>query len=375
MKTNFFLILFFTLVFFSVALHGAWTVKQLTDGSGSFSPAIAVSGSNVYVVWGAASSGNTGVYFKRSSDGGASWGAAKLLTNNPSNSSVYPAIAASGSNVYVAWQDDCTGAWQIYFKRSANNGVSWGTKKKLTNSYGTPGYQAIAASGSNVYVAWQDDSTLNDEICFRRSTDTGANWDAKKRLTNNAGVSERPAIAASGSNVYVAWYDDSPGNDEIYFRRSTDKGATWLAAKRLTYTGAYSMRPAIAASGSNVYMAWDDSSTGDFEIYFKKSIDSGASWGANKQLTDNSGASSHPAIAVNSANVCVAWHDDCSGTYDVYCKRSTDGGASWQANELPIYNPGFSQFPDIAVSSSKVHVAWEDDTPGNDEVFVAYSPL
>ena len=34
-------------------------------------------------------------------------------------------------------------------------------------------------------------------------------------------------IAASGDNVYVTWWDNKIGNWEIYFRASTDNGATF----------------------------------------------------------------------------------------------------------------------------------------------------
>ena len=32
------------------------------------------------------------------------------------------------------------------------------------------------------------------------------------------GHSDLPAIAASGSNVYVVWFDNTPGNFEIFLR-------------------------------------------------------------------------------------------------------------------------------------------------------------
>ncbi|MGH9911319.1 MAG: hypothetical protein ACRD5E_04815 [Nitrososphaeraceae archaeon] len=40
-------------------------------------------------------------------------------------------------------------------------------------------------------------------------------------------MSDRPALAASGSYVYVAWTDDTPGNQEILYRKSVDSGSTF----------------------------------------------------------------------------------------------------------------------------------------------------
>ncbi|MFQ5465006.1 MAG: fibronectin type III domain-containing protein, partial [Thermodesulfobacteriota bacterium] len=48
-------------------------------------------------------------------------------------------------------------------------------------------------------------------------------------------------------NVYLAWQDDTPGNSEIYLKRSTDGGNTWTW-KRMSYSSGISSSPSIAVS-------------------------------------------------------------------------------------------------------------------------------
>ena len=44
-------------------------------------------------------------------------------------------------------------------------------------------------------------------------------------LSYNNGSSFNPQLVATGdSNVYVVWEDDTPGNSDIFFSRSTDGG-------------------------------------------------------------------------------------------------------------------------------------------------------
>ncbi len=71
---------------------------------------------------------------------------------------------------------------------------------------------AIAASGNNVYVVWYDDSLGNDDILYRRSTDGGFSFSGIVNLSNNPGGSYYPAIASSANKVYVVWHDSTPGN-------------------------------------------------------------------------------------------------------------------------------------------------------------------
>ncbi len=51
--------------------------------------------------------------------------------------------------------------------------------------------------------------------------------------------------AASGNNRFVAWYDNTPGNYEIFFRRSTDNGVTWKPTVNLSTNAGSSLVPQI----------------------------------------------------------------------------------------------------------------------------------
>ena len=105
-----------------------------------------------------------------------------------------------------------------------------------------------AVSGRNVYVVWSDDTPGNNEIFFKRSTDGGQTFENIQNLSNNAGSSGGPQIAASGKNVYVVWSDDTPGNVVILFKKSTDGGQTFEDALNLSDNAGLSQGPQIAIS-------------------------------------------------------------------------------------------------------------------------------
>jgi len=272
-------VVIFLLLFSAVAYVDTWkTNKQITNTLGdSKYPAIAVDGSNIYVAWQDNTPDllNEEIYFKRSVDGGVNWITNKRLTNNAGGNyeSQYPAIAVNGSNIYVVWTDSTPGNYEIYFRRSVDGGVTWKTDKNLTNNADDSRYPAIAVDGSNTYVVWQD-YTPAEEIYFKKSGDRGVTWTTYKRLTNTLDDSRYPAIAVDGSNIFVVWQDATPGNNEIYFKKSVDGGVTWAANKRLTNDELGSMYPSIAADGPNIYIVWQNFITfpPNFEIYFKKGV-------------------------------------------------------------------------------------------------------
>lgn len=350
----------------------SWIKRRLTKNAGvSRLSSMAVSGSNVHVVWQDDTPGNYEIYYRRSSDNGATWGKTKRLTKN-TGGSYWPSIAVSGKDIHVIWMDDTPGNDEIFYKRSLDNGASWSKQKRLTKNVGNSGYPSIAVSGSNIHVVWEDHTPGNLELYYKRSIDNGASWSKQRRLTRNAGGSARPAVAVFGSNVHVVWADSTPGNYEAFYKRSSDNGVTWGKQKRLTSTALTSISTAIAVSGNNIHVTWWVKGTA--EIYYKRSNDNGANWRKTKRLTNNVGASSSPAIDVSGGIVYVFWQDDTPGNYEIYYKRSSDSGATWAKQKRLTRNAGRSNNPDIVVSGGNVHVVWDDNTPGTEEVFYKRGP-
>ena len=79
----------------------------------------------------------------------------------------------------------------------------------------------------------------------------------------------------------------------------------------------------------------------------------------------------NPAIAVDpSGDLHVAWEDPTPGNWEIYYKQSTDGGSTWTTSQRLTWNSGSSSSAAIAVDSSgHLHVVWNDDTPGNSAIY------
>ena len=305
------------------------------------------------------------------------WYPAVRMTVN-AGVSAYPSVAcsASGQYVYLVWQDSTTGNYEIYFKRSTDYGANW-FATVITVTAGVSGYPKVAcsASGRYVYLVWQDSTTGNYEIYFKRSTDYGARWSAAIRMTVNAGASMYPSVACSstGAYVYLAWCDSTPGNYEIYLRRSSNFGAGWLPLQKTTNAGA-SMYPSVACSstGQYVYLVWQDTTYGNIEIFFNRSNNFGANFVFVK-ITANAGASMYPSVACRASGqyVYLVWQDTTPGNSEIYFRRSINYGVSWAAAVRMTVTSGVSAYPRVACSSTGVRVdlVWQDNTPGNYEIY------
>lgn len=180
----------------------------------------------------------------------------------------------------------------------------------------------IAVSGDNVYVTWWDNKTGNNEVFFARSTDNGKTFDTTINLSNATGASADNEISAQGDNVYVTWWDNKTGNWEVFSRASTDNGETFNDAVMLKALGTAKFKlippprdriaidSLVASSGDNQYVLWWDNRTGNHEVQFAKSADNGKTFGNTTNISDSPDMNSVGArIDAEGDNIYITWFD------------------------------------------------------------------
>ena len=183
-------------------------------------------------------------------------------------------------------------------------------------------------------------------------------------LSNNTGFSSNPQITTFGSNVYVVWRDNSSGNYDIYFSSSVDNGTTFNDIENLSNNDGRSDEPQIAAVGVNVYVVWRDNSSGKDQIYFKRSSDTGNSFNTTENLSNSNGSSTDPQITATGNNAYIIWSDTTTGNGDIYFKSSTDNGTSFSfPKNLSTNLDGPALFPQVEAMGNNVYVVWQDETP------------
>ncbi|MBI2906269.1 MAG: S8 family serine peptidase [Chloroflexi bacterium] len=243
---------------------GGWSATEnLSQNSGESSyPAVAAVGAgNVHVVWYDNTSGNTEILYRRWN--GSAWSTTENLSQN-SGRSEDPVVAADPrGNIHVVWDDNTSGNWEISYRRW--NGTAWSPVENLSQNGSPSAYPAVALDASgNMHVAWQDAY----EILYRRWN--GSAWSSTENLSQNSGESSYPAVAVDASgNVFVVWYDKTPGNTEILHRRWSRSESGWSTTVNLSQNAGRSEDPAVAADQrGNIHVVWDDNAAGNWDILY-----------------------------------------------------------------------------------------------------------
>lgn len=126
----------------------------------------------------------------------------------------------------------------------------------------------------------------------------------------------------------------------------------------------------IRAFDNNVLVFWTGSDTrGRHNLYYVQSIDYGSNFSKIVDISKNFNDSSNVETAFDGKNLYVAWQEGDSGNQEIFLRKSVDGGNTFGQIINVSDNEGISECPSISISNNKLHMVWEDDTLGNHEIF------
>jgi hypothetical protein len=331
---------------------------------------------------------NTGLFVITTTDG-VTWNTpspALIYGNNDSFYNTTLAIdnRASGKNagsLYIYWQYNNSinepyyeGIWGAY---SRDGGQTWSSPAEVSNAehYYAYGPNAKVASDGSIYVAFEfrpsNVMTSVRELYLSHSTDGGLTWGGDKMISgaptqyiggldfkgheltlsivhpdscNLLRINQYPTIAVSPTDpntVYAVWNDGRwdtpyiacsgvPGySSDIAFSKTTDGGNTWTAPMRINDdplgNSVDQFMPTVQVSpAGTVGVTWYDRrydpAHADYDLAYSESTDGGATWSANQRVSD---------VSSNADNL-----QDYKGISDIGIRKSLAYGpgyaiASW----------------------------------------------
>jgi hypothetical protein len=96
----------------------------------------------------------------------------------------------------------------------------------------------VATFENDVYVAWWTNKTGNDEVMYRVSSDAGKTFTDKINLSNTPNSDSNDVeISADEGKVVVTWWERSQSTNEPVIRISSDGGRTFGPILKLASDG------------------------------------------------------------------------------------------------------------------------------------------
>lgn len=181
------------------------------------------------------------IYYSRSSDGGVTWSAQRMLSNDDGRHSSFPCGDFTGTNsdtLVFAWRDSTSGPknWDVNIAVSTDGGDNWSAPKPLTSSplmQSDP--QVVVDKHGGFYLIFHEYSTncaggFCASVYFGYSSDAGQSWGTGFKKISPADVRShlcKSAYNAENDRFWAFWKDErdfdfTTGNPEadivgIYF--------------------------------------------------------------------------------------------------------------------------------------------------------------
>lgn len=339
----------------------------------------------------------------KSSDGGKTFGVATVVLAAPPGPQPYyvrPTLGVQarpgGDRVVVAaWGElvtsggpaDGAGERRLVTAVSNDGAATWSAPVDAS----APGEQVrepappVFGSDGTIYAAWRnrDNPPSPSNEIVGKSTDGGATW-TRNVAGGVTGLGQGPdggaqqlAIDKSNNNLYLVYQEKTPyGDQDIWFQKSTDGATTWSKPLRVnddpTGNGVRQHLPHISvAPNGRIDVVWIDhrnafpspvvpAPRGGVDVYYANSTDGGATFSANRRITDHTinqdmgligriGSYSWygPVVAsLGNDGVWFAWSDPRQGnvdtdTNDIYTAtlNLAGGDASPAIQALPKASP------------------------------------
>ncbi len=325
---------------------------NLSNNSGfSEHPQISVSNNSIFVVWvDNNESNNTEIMFTRSLDKGRSFTEPTNLSNTLTNSN-NAEISTFGNKVYVVWQEEeinnlhigknknseQKGDGKIFFRASLDEGNTFHDTLELMNNT-NDSFPKINSYNDYVYIVWNSEpkignkaSNTGEGLFFTKSQDNGKTFENITRLASeNYGEAQ---ISTFDKHVFIVWGGSQFSNlNNIYFVNSNDYGNSFTHPRSLfeNITNYKDMAQSDLrfvkhptnveiANSDKFFVVWQDSINPQNEdIFLDANVLINSPLGHIINLSNNTGISECPSIAISDQDIFVIWEDFTPKNHEIF---------------------------------------------------------
>lgn len=350
-------------VFYSHDGGNTWQQDTLTSPYGVYGDPVVVSdyeGNQYYFHLSDPSGNNWGsekfldrIVAQKSTDGGQTWSKGTYLGLNPPKDQDKHWAAADPltDRIHVTWTQfdkygsaDSSDQSHILYAYSKNSGETWSAARRINQFAGncldgdqtTEGAVPAVGPQGQLYVAWAYD----EKIYFDRlDSPEDTTWLQEDKI-----VAKQPG----------GWDIAIPG-----FDRANGMPVTVSDISFGPHRGA-------------IYVNWVDKRNGNYDVYFSKSTDKGDSWSAPRRINKDTGQADQfftwlACDPYTGFLYCVFYdrrHHLQSNATDVYYAYSQDGGDTWvnekisEESFIPDSNIFMGDYNHIDAYQNKVRPVW-----------------
>ncbi len=248
-----------------------------------------------------------------------------------------PSVAANTAaggppppNYLVVWMDNSAGNWDIWAQLWDCAGVALTPALAVTADPAAQRFPDVACGELICSIVWEDNRAGNWDIWYQPVNAALGLLGPNLPLTTDvntqqsAAVAYDPAVnACSPADSFLTVWQDSRLGDWDIFGQEADAAGPCPVGNLPTYVAPGHQRHpdlAFGTLGQFYQVAWEDSQTGDWEIFANVTNFDGAPASPAVNLTADASRQVYPAVAYDEVNdrFLNVWQDFRSGNWDIF---------------------------------------------------------
>jgi len=331
---------------------------------------------NYFIVWEDGRAGLTKVYAQKIDSAGRKlWGEGGVaLCSINGNQNNPRAIADNSGGLIIAWQGYYEGTADIYAQHVGVSGqILWGSTGTIIcrAAAGQFAPELVTDGAGGAIITWHDYRSAGGEDVYAQRIDSAGTvlWQENGiPICASPGTQWYPQICQAGAGrAIITWTDGRGGaaDNNIYAQLVDQTGKVLWEKDGVPVCSApgNQERPVILSVDKWAIIAWNDSRSGDVNIYAQKiDLDGKPLWDSDGvAVTTAPFSQSNPKLAPDGLGGAVlAWTDNREEETSIFTQRlNGTGKIMWGENGRPLAaGSGNQEYPEIV------------DLPGNEWVVV-----
>lgn len=123
-----------------------------------------------------------------------------------------PALALQGDDVvHAAWYTEGSARQGLFYARSTDGGASFGEPMPVGSRERQAGRPALLVRGDTVWLAWKEFDGRRVTVLARRSDDRGATWGPAHELAATRSAADHPVLVDDGARAWLSWLTRAEG--------------------------------------------------------------------------------------------------------------------------------------------------------------------
>lgn len=318
------------------------------------------------------------LHYRKSTDGGATWGAEQVFANESGGSQMvrfglwydrWTPGDDTGTKIYVAYSDQ--GTDDLFYNYLDTSGDTIGTsvlvKTSLSYSETYVAPSITKSTDGYLFIFWAEWS----EEFVMKSTDSGSSWAQTSATFLDASDDPVLLLPLSGGDIILIQHDVSV--DDLVSRVYDEATDSWDSSDTVidtTFNNIAGTRSqfggAVYRSTGDVYVVGNNGvSTYDVQSYLYS--ESTRTWSNKTDVVSNDNGLLDAKIAIddNNGDVYViygTYGTGFSSNVNVYYKKSTDGMTTWSAEtQLNVTTDDIRYLGTTLTSDEYLYAVWHND--------------